>query len=278
MPVSGSQIILCDLPLRFDTYEGCSHACSYCFVKRKNDISNIRLGESPKSLLDFINGKRSNNTKWADFKIPIHWGGMSDPFQPAEKVKHNSLECLKIFAQTKYPFVVSTKNKMIAQEPYLSLLKQCDCVVQISAACSSYDDLEMGASTFAERMNAAKIISDAGIRVNIRVQPYIPSCFEQIYSNLAVFKESGVHGVIFESMKYQRKHQGCIKIGGDFVYPSSLLQSHFTKFKNRLHQFGMKFYCGENRLRQMSDELCCCGVEGMGWIVNTSLSFRQGRV
>ena len=39
MPNCGSQIILCHLPIRFDTYEGCSHLCSYCFVQRKADVS-----------------------------------------------------------------------------------------------------------------------------------------------------------------------------------------------------------------------------------------------
>lgn len=32
----GSQIVLCNLPIRFDTYVGCSHGCRYCFVQKKN--------------------------------------------------------------------------------------------------------------------------------------------------------------------------------------------------------------------------------------------------
>lgn len=42
----GSQIILCNLPVRFDTYRGCSHGCRYCFAQKKNDISHIERGES----------------------------------------------------------------------------------------------------------------------------------------------------------------------------------------------------------------------------------------
>lgn len=38
MPEYGSQIVLCDLPIRFDTYKGCSHNCKYCFVQRKKDM------------------------------------------------------------------------------------------------------------------------------------------------------------------------------------------------------------------------------------------------
>ena len=43
-----SNILICDMPLRFDTYKGCSHGCEYCFVKLKRDISKIQNGESAK--------------------------------------------------------------------------------------------------------------------------------------------------------------------------------------------------------------------------------------
>ena len=92
----GSQIILCNLPVRFDTYRGCSHGCRYCFAQKKNDISHIERDESVDGLRSFIEGKRGNETEWCDWNIPIHWGGMSDPFQPVEKQIRASYECLKL--------------------------------------------------------------------------------------------------------------------------------------------------------------------------------------
>ena len=82
MPKCGSQITICDLPIRFDTYKGCSHLCSYCFVQLKYNIAHIEKGEGPASLLKFIQGHRDQTTNWCDWNIPIHWGGVSDPFQP----------------------------------------------------------------------------------------------------------------------------------------------------------------------------------------------------
>ena len=61
----GSQIILCNLPVRFDTYRGCSHGCRYCFAQKKNDISHIERDESVDGLRSFIEGaetKRSGAT------------------------------------------------------------------------------------------------------------------------------------------------------------------------------------------------------------------------
>lgn len=271
MPQCGSQIILCDVPIRYDTYTGCSHLCQYCFVQKKNGdvFGKIGNGEGVEMLRNFIEGKRNNVTKWCDWDIPLHWGGMSDPFQPIERERHNSLKALEVFHETQYPFIVSTKNKMIAEEPYLSLIKECNCVVQFSACCPSYDAMEKGASTFAERMEAAAKIAPFK-RVNIRCQPYMPQYFDEVMKAIDTFHEVGAHGCIFEGIKFQKKMPGTFKLQGDSVYPSKLYKQHFMHFKMKLHQLGMKFYCGENRLRGMSDELCCCGIEGLGWKPNTA--------
>ena len=72
---TGSQCILCNLPIRFDTYEGCSHNCRYCFVQRKTNISKIKAGSTVKALEHFINGERTVDTNWCNWDIPVHWGG-----------------------------------------------------------------------------------------------------------------------------------------------------------------------------------------------------------
>ena len=265
MPDCGSQVTLCDVPVRYDTYAGCGHGCTYCFTSRKVDIKKIKPGESPDALRRWMDGKRSKSTAWCDWEIPLHWGGMSDPFQPVEKVEKRSLAALEIFAETGYPFIVSTKNKMIAEEPYLDLIKQCNCVVQFSICSPKFDAIERGASTYAERVEAAWKIAKYK-RVNIRIQPYIPAIFRDVINALEDYAKIGVHGVILEAMKYQQpKVPGLITSGKDFVYPIDALLPQFEGIKKAAHKYGLKFYCGENRLRSISDELCCCGIEGMGW-------------
>lgn len=128
----GTQVILCNLPVRFDTYKGCSHGCKYCFAQKKQNIAKIQRDETVEALRSFVEGKRGRETAWCDWNIPIHWGGMSDPFQPIEKNIRASYECLKLLAETKYPFVVSTKGRLVADPEYLDLLAQCNCVVQVS--------------------------------------------------------------------------------------------------------------------------------------------------
>lgn len=82
MPNCGSQCWLCDMPIRFDPYKGCTHGCKYCFVQRtgKYDISKVKKGEGAKALLSWIQGKRTSETNWCDWNIPLHWGGRERPF------------------------------------------------------------------------------------------------------------------------------------------------------------------------------------------------------
>ncbi len=261
MPNCGSQIYLCDLPIRFDTYKGCSHACKYCFASTKRDLKDIKIMETPSMLLNFIKGKRNQETNWCDWNIPLHWGGLSDPFQPCEKIHRVSLECLKIFKETQYPFIVSTKGALVADDEYLDLLSECNCVVQISLVCDKYDILEKGCPSFEERLAIVDKISKRVKRVIIRVQPYMHEVFEDVYNNLERFKNAGAYGVIIEGMKFKKKKEGLIKIGGDFVYPYDIILNDFVKLKEKAHKLGLKIYAGENRIRKYGDSLTCCGID-----------------
>lgn len=259
----GTQIVLCDLPIHFDTYKGCSHACKYCFVKRNSDITKIERDNCIKQLKNFIEGKRSKDTNWCDWDIPLHWGGVSDPFQPVEKKYGVSYECLLLFAKTKYPFVVSTKGRLLATEKYLSVLKRCNAVVQLSMVCSKYDVIEKGCPSYEERLEMARKIAPCCKRLIVRLQPYMPEVFQDVIANIPRLKEAGAYGVTIEGMKFVRKKDGLVKVGGDFCYPVDLLKKHFEAIKKECHKVGLKFYCAENRLRVMGDHMTCCGVGGL---------------
>lgn len=256
------------MPIRFDTYKGCSHACAYCFVKRKTDISKIEADNCVKALRNFISGKRSQQTNWCDWEIPLHWGGVSDPFQPCEKKYKISLRCLKVFAETQYPVTISTKGRLICTDEYLSVLRKCNAAVQVSMVCSKYDKLERGCPPFEERLEMVRTLAKNCKRVIIRIQPYMLEVFKDVMDNIHRFAEAGAHGITIEGMKFISKRYGLVKVEGDFCYPESLLAHDYAIIKQRCHKHGLKFYCAENRLRHMGDSMTCCGVDGLGWRVN----------
>ena len=259
----GSQVILCNLPIRFDTYKGCSHGCRYCFAQKKRNIGKIERDETVEAMRSFIEGKRNRETAWCDWNIPIHWGGMSDPFQPIEKNIRDSYECLKLLAETQYPFVVSTKGRLVADPEYLDLLARCNCVVQVSMVCNKYDQLEPGTPPYEERLQIALALAQRVQRVIVRIQPYMPEVFADVMKNIPRLAEAGVYGAVVEGMKFYKNKPGMVKVGGDVCYPLHVLRTHFEAIKAECHRHGMKFYSGENRLRPMGDSMTCCGIDGL---------------
>lgn len=263
----GTQCVCCDYPIHFDTYTGCSFACSYCFANEKPDKNIVAPTHNAINALKlFTSGKRTSETRFCDWNIPVHWGATSDPFQPIEKTERKTLECLKLFAETKYPFIVSTKGTLIAEEPYISLISECECVVQISAACKEYDRLEPCAPCFEERIKSIEKLSSKAKRVNVRIQPYLPRYFDQIKESLKVFADAGVYGIIIEGFSTRRKSK-CIDNmewnGSRFQYPVDILAEHFKEIREEAQKCGLKFFCGETRLQFLGDNLTCCGTMGL---------------
>lgn len=265
-----SQLIHCQLPVRLDTYRGCSHGCKYCFAtrcsrNRHTDFENIEPLNPLQAIEKFISGSRTKGTEFIDWNIPLHWGGMSDPFQPAERKHEASLPVLKKLSESGYPFVVSTKSTLPMEEPYFSLFKESNCVLQISMVSEKYDNIEQGAPTYKERLKMVDKMATHVKRVVIRVQPYIPEVHGDVARALKRYKETGAYGVIFEGMKFTHKpkYKGLVKVGNDICFSEDVLKPRFEEMKNLCHENGLVFLCGENRLRSMSDERCCCGIGGL---------------
>ena len=190
---------------------------------------------------------------------------MSDPFQPLEKQVQVTKKCLEIFAETKYPVIISTKGALCIEEPYISLLRNCNVVMQISAVCSSYDRIEQGAPTFEHRLKIIEELSKNVQRVIVRVQPYMIEVYDELCKNITKFKQAGAYGITIEGMKFMKKKEGLIRVGSDYCYPEEILKSHYLRIKELCKKNGLSFFCAENRLRTIGDSMACCGcgdIEG----------------
>jgi len=278
MPRAGSQVVLCDYPVRFDTYKGCVSGCRYCFTRRKKDEIigtkvEVENDEGPQALRNFIDGERKHEVSWidSDWKFPLHFGGMSDCFQPVEREKRRMFQCMEILAETEYPWIVSTKHALPANPEYLSLLSKCNVCFQYSLVSPEYDKLEPGAPSFYQRLEIIKKVAAVVPRMIVRIQPYMIEELDNVLNiTLPKSKEAGVYGVVIEGMKcYEGKLPGMEQVGGDLCYPTWLLEEHFTKIRTRAKDLGLAFFCGENRLRWMGDSLGCCGCDDMpGFVGN----------
>ncbi|MFC1552257.1 radical SAM protein, partial [Candidatus Latescibacterota bacterium] len=204
----------CSLPLRLDSYKGCTFGCLYCFSQslnnRKEGFHKEVIPANYKKFSKFMESallQESGNgllKSCVRKKIPIHFGCVSDPLQPYESKKKTTLHLLNILNDFKYPFIFCTKSDLIKKKEYLDIIKKSDVSVQISF--STLDDrlgklLEPNAPSPTERLNILKILAENNIRTVARIQPFIYPKENIKYSTFKKFSEAGVKHIVLEHLR-----------------------------------------------------------------------------
>lgn len=273
MPILANKFTGCPFPVNFDPYAGCSHQCAYCFANRhirkeardKFDKADEQ-GESVEQLRAFCEGKRTSRLRWIDWKIPVSIGRNSDPFQPREAHERKMLDCLKYLAKTGYPFIITTKGVMAAEDrEYREVLKDCNCVFQFSMCCPKQDEMERGAPCYERRLNALHVLSGIVPRVIARWQPLFLEWTEECIRELPRLKQAGAYGILCETAFLKRPVGMCNERDGNhFVYPFPTIGAHFKRIRAATHANGLVFLAAQ--YRSLSDHLTCCiGAEMPGF-------------
>jgi len=191
---------------------------------------------------------------------------MSDPLQPIERERRHALACLELLAAARYPYVLSTEAALAGVSPWLDALAASRAVVQVSLVSPQYNRLEPGAPSFAERLRLLRKLAPRVLRVIVRVQPYRPEVFRDVLATLPKYADAGVFGVVCEGWKWKGRADAppsVVKVAGDWSYPVDVLDRDFARLRSACHRLRLRFYCGENRFRRLSDDRCCCGVDGL---------------
>lgn len=173
--VGGGEGQKCHYPTRLDTYGcGCQHDCSYCYAK---------------SLLYFRKQWDAKNPSIADITkirkviadIPkgtiIRLGGMTDCFQPLEKEVRNTYKTIQLLNAKGIGYLIVTKNAMIADDEYMSIMDKDLAHIQITVTTLD-DDFYLKrkyekASLPSDRIKAILKLQEAGFDVQIRLSPMI---------------------------------------------------------------------------------------------------------
>lgn len=163
----------CRYNTRLDTYGcGCQHDCSYCYAK---------------SLLSFRGLWDNNDPAVADIKdiektikkIPrgtiVRLGGMTDCFQPIEKLHHVTYETIKLLNKYGIGYLIVTKSSLVADDEYIKIYDKKLAHIQITVTtlndelCKTYEK----ASPPSERIKAILKLQDLDFDVQIRLSPII---------------------------------------------------------------------------------------------------------
>lgn len=219
--------------------------------------------------------------------MPVHFGGMSDPFQPAEEKFRVSLGFLSVLSEFQYPTVISTRSSLVMQEPYINLLQRMPVLVQFSL--STIDDqqakvLEPLAPKPSLVLKTMRELSNSGVRVAARWQPYALHLSSSPDETVSAVAEAGAKHLSLEHLKIPTeldlgtkggqalaalrqiyKEQAAYRDGREFVLPSAIKLPTVLKVRALCHEHGMTFGAGDNDLQVLSDgNACCAGIDVAG--------------
>jgi len=297
-----NQIYFCGVPFRLDTYSGCSHRCAYCYVRAAELTSASRdnrgqyiIAANPEDVkrdlftaLSTNERRESINIEWLRHKVPIHWGGMSDPFQACEKRFEVSKKILETLSWYNYPTVISTKGTICVQPEYMELLKKGNYAFQISLISDDEDfikRIEPGAPSVKERLELLEKLANWGIWTAVRIQPLIPSSIveQKIPEFIEKLSKIGVKHVLAEGYKVPVRSEKGVKFiwelcpdavkeyqyndvkseGFELLLPTWRKWQYTKVLIQACHEYGMTYGAADNDLRDMGDTICCCGIDNV---------------
>ena len=204
-----SQFSFCGLPFRLDTYAGCAIGCRYCFARiRGGNIKSkkIKIANPELIITRFKNGIKNDNSgiisEFIKNRKPVHFGGMSDPFQSIENTYGSSYKVIEYLKTIDYPVVISTKSDLIGTDKYLELFKNYkSLIIQISISTLNTTNskiLEPNSPNPKNLLNCISLLQQNQINVTLRWQPYILGVSDDINYFVKQIIKNGIKHIGFE--------------------------------------------------------------------------------
>lgn len=302
-----SQFPFCSMPLRLDSYSRCQFACRYCFASARagaappgrvkvadpeafaRRLDRLAKGAEPRSVLDEMLAAR----------IPIHFGGLSDPLMPLEGQSEVTLKFLNVLREYSYPTVLSTKSTLCASPKYLDVLANGHFVVQISLPTLSDDvskRVDVGVPNSSERLVAVERLASKGVTVACRLQPLldrgtaafrlIDACSRAGARQVAVehlklaidndqHRRALSNALGLDLMSYYSE-RGAVRVGREWVLPVVERFNRVLSLRSAAHSAGMFFGAADNDLLHLSDGTSCCSsVDRLGLETSYRFTFTQ---
>ena len=165
-------------------YRGCAHGCSYCYARPTHTYMGHSAG------LDFerdiyikpnaveLLKRELGHGRYRAKMIAI--GTNTDPYQPVER-KHKIMRgLLEVLLETKHPVTITTKSALIVRDLDLLTRLAAQNLVSVTISMTSMDHklsrwMEPRASTPAKRLEAIKLLSEAGVPTHVLTAPLIPA-------------------------------------------------------------------------------------------------------
>jgi DNA repair photolyase len=165
-------------------YRGCEHGCVYCFARPTHAFLGLSPGLDFESRLfakpdaPAMLEKELAASSYEPRMIAI--GTNTDPYQPIERERKIMRGILEVLERAGHPVGIVTKSALVTRDiDILSRMAKRN-LVKVGISVTSLDPklartMEPRAPTPPRRLEALKLLADAGIPTTVMVAPVIPA-------------------------------------------------------------------------------------------------------
>lgn len=227
----------CPMPLNADVWDGlrCGYGCRYCFADSFRSSLYTSFFDNSKQMglrhckPDFFKaeldklmkfrGKRNEGSevqRAIGLQIPIRLGIRFEDFLPIERRMKISLQFLQYLKEIAYPVMINTKSDLIGQDEYVRALAENKGGAAVHITMISSNDvinkkLEPGAPLFKDRIKAAKALTQAGVRVVARIEPFIAFVtdnWSEVREWVSEVRGAGIRNITLDTYSYSANSPG----------------------------------------------------------------------
>jgi DNA repair photolyase len=165
-------------------YRGCEHGCVYCFARPTHAYMGLSPGLDFESRLFAKPNAAALLEKELSRKgyevRPIAIGTNTDPYQPIEQKYRIMRGVLEVLSAYNHPVTIVTKSARVTRDlDLLSSLAERN-LVKVALSVTTLDAklarvMEPRASTPSRRLDAIRLLSEAGVPCGVMVAPIIPA-------------------------------------------------------------------------------------------------------
>src|SRR6187402_2535020 len=165
-------------------YRGCEHGCVYCFARPTHAFLGLSPGLDFESKLLIkpdapeLLEKELAASGYEPRMIAI--GTNTDPYQPIERKYKIMRGILEVLDRAGHPVGIVTKSALVTRDIDILARMARRNLVKVALSVTSLDPklartMEPRAATPAKRLEAIRLLSEAGVPASVMVAPVIPA-------------------------------------------------------------------------------------------------------
>ena len=182
-------------------YRGCEHGCIYCYARP----THCYLGHS--AGLDFETKlyAKVNAAELLERELGrpgytpnyLALGAVTDPYQPIERERRITRSVLEVLERACHPVGIVTKSALVTRDIDILARMAQQRLAKVAISVTTLDrtiarKMEPRAATPARRLEAIRMLSEAGVPVTVMVAPIVPAITDsEIERILSAAREAG---------------------------------------------------------------------------------------